>query len=705
MPENTSTVIVALPAADSPIHDIGPEQKHATLVFLGEVDSAEGIADYLADVAPLMKPFRAGVERLEHLGDDDPQAEVVLLSTDSDIQSVRTELLNADAVREPFEAIKQWPLFTPHVTLGYGDEVTDEDRAAAAELPEIHFDRLALWHRDEQTEFQLGAAMTDEEATEVTEEPVAPMPWFGVLAPEGKKSGDRRRFREGSLRMRSLPLPLTWQKVSGSGHDGSVTVAKIEKVWRQNGLVWGSGHALQTPEADEWVALVGEFGRYGVSIDADDLDEFAIEEMEDGTTDFLDARVCSASTVSIPAFAEAFVALGEFSEEALAQVPVASHEIPDGDAEEFRDVSPEERKRLADSGAAMPDGSYPIANCGDLKNAIQAIGRAKDPAAVKRHIRKRKSALGCPDIELPEDWALEDAEALADLTPGTEGNSDTDHLPSQFPTGGAMTASTEISEVEVGIEDEEKVASLTASAPRTKPPREWFSDPGLDQPTAITITEDGQIYGHLAEWGVCHIGFDGECVEPPHSVTNYAYFCNGVIETDDGQVPVGSISLGGGHAGPRKSWRAATEHYDSTSAVIADVAAGEDTCGIWVAGALRDGVTDAQVAELLASGGLSGDWREVRRGSGQLELIHALAVNAGGFPIPRLQVASSGGHRVAMVAAGIVTNDSTIDLSALTDEVLARIEERAEAKRRTQALRHRTHGDRIEGLKARLGEE
>ena len=51
-----------------------------------------------------------------------------------------------------------------------------------------------------------------------------------------------------------------------------------------------------------------------------------------------------------------------------------------------RQVSAEERQRLADRGAAMPDGSYPIANVADLKNAIQAFGRAKNPTAVKKHI-------------------------------------------------------------------------------------------------------------------------------------------------------------------------------------------------------------------------------------------------------------------------------------------------------------------------------
>jgi hypothetical protein len=66
-------------------------------------------------------------------------------------------------------------------------------------------------------------------------------------------------------------------------------------------------------------------------------------------------------------------------------------------ADGFRDVSSAERKRLAKRGAAMPDGSFPIANCQDAKNARQAIGRAAPGkrAAVKAHIEKRESALGC----------------------------------------------------------------------------------------------------------------------------------------------------------------------------------------------------------------------------------------------------------------------------------------------------------------------
>jgi hypothetical protein len=75
---------------------------------------------------------------------------------------------------------------------------------------------------------------------------------------------------------------------------------------------------------------------------------------------------------------------------------------------EKKEFSDKERADLADKGQAMPDGSYPIRNAGDLKNAIQAYGRAKNPAAVKRHIITRARALGKLD-ELPEDWNVKKA--------------------------------------------------------------------------------------------------------------------------------------------------------------------------------------------------------------------------------------------------------------------------------------------------------
>ena len=68
-----------------------------------------------------------------------------------------------------------------------------------------------------------------------------------------------------------------------------------------------------------------------------------------------------------------------------------------------KDFSADKRQQLAKGGKALPDGSFPIENVSDLKNAIQAIGRAKDPGKAKAHIIKRAKALGASDL-IPDSW-------------------------------------------------------------------------------------------------------------------------------------------------------------------------------------------------------------------------------------------------------------------------------------------------------------
>lgn len=73
-------------------------------------------------------------------------------------------------------------------------------------------------------------------------------------------------------------------------------------------------------------------------------------------------------------------------------------------AVEKREFDEKERQQAADSGAAMPDGSYPIKDVKDLENAIQALGRAKNPGKAKAHIKARAKALGATD-KLPDSWS------------------------------------------------------------------------------------------------------------------------------------------------------------------------------------------------------------------------------------------------------------------------------------------------------------
>jgi hypothetical protein len=67
------------------------------------------------------------------------------------------------------------------------------------------------------------------------------------------------------------------------------------------------------------------------------------------------------------------------------------------------DLDTQERRKLAEEGKALPDGSFPIRNREDLQDAIQSYGRAKDKAEAKRWIKRRAKELNA-EGELPEDW-------------------------------------------------------------------------------------------------------------------------------------------------------------------------------------------------------------------------------------------------------------------------------------------------------------
>lgn len=190
------------------------------------------------------------------------------------------------------------------------------------------------------------------------------------------------------------------------------------------------------------------------------------------------------------------------------------------------------------------------------------------------------------------------------------------------------------------------ISALIAAAIPVEPPARWFDNPQLTGPCAITVEDNGRVYGHCAAWHVSHIGMPFN-TKPPHSRNNYAYFHTGVVRCAEGKdVTVGQLTLSGGHAGLEMSAQDTIRHYDDTRSAIADVHLGEDKFGIWVAGALRPGATPEQIRALRASKP-SGDWRPI---NGRLELVAVLQVNVPGFPVTRAHVAS--GYVTALVAAG-----------------------------------------------------
>lgn len=98
---------------------------------------------------------------------------------------------------------------------------------------------------------------------------------------------------------------------------------------------------------------------------------------------------------------------------------------------ELKDFSEDERKKLTKEHEAMPGGGFPIRNGSDLRNAIQAVGRAKNPAAARAWIVKRAKELKLTD-SLPQSWELAarvDVLELAVLALGQEEFGDTEGHP------------------------------------------------------------------------------------------------------------------------------------------------------------------------------------------------------------------------------------------------------------------------------------
>ena len=365
-----------------------------------------------------------------------------------------------------------------------------------------------------------------------------------VAVPEETSSGDERSFKKNSITVRDLPLPLMWQIKTGSGHEGSVVVGRIDSIERiENGLGNARGVfdvGVYGREAERMVR--GQFLR-GVSVDLDKFEAEVKDEAFDTKQEAEDAakknsiknekivvdaaRLMGITIVPKPAFQECYIMI-------------------------------EEEVSLDLEATMLPEGIYE---------------------------------------ETPDDYEFQ-------------------------------------------------LAALAASAAPVVPPKHWFKDPGLNRATPLTITDDGKVFGHIASWTTSHIGM-GRGVKPPRSASQYAYFRTGELRTDEGDIQVGQLTLAGGHASLQASAEEAVKHYDDTASAVADVVAGEDQFGIWVAGALRPEVTPAQIRAFRASSP-SGDWRPI---NGRLELVAVCQVNVPGFPIARA-ITASGGVPGALVAAG-----------------------------------------------------
>ncbi len=550
-------------------------------------------------------------------------------------------------------------------------------------------------------------------------EPPAAMHWRGAITVEGRMTGDGRGAESGAWTW-DTPFPLTWQR-EGGGHDGATVVGTVWEVWRDGDLIMGRGtFDLGSDEGREAARHVAEGLTNDVSIEPDSID----------------------------------------AELRVAAEVVEAWDQPMDD--EFADDAPE--RDTDDEGRVILDAVHhddmvEVVTAGRIRTLAMVTTAAYDEATIELEagltldgllagdVGQGDPAAGLAKRDKGDDYQAEDpAEALGGArealseAAGALGGDDPDLEVVAAGIGTAIEAidvalgmigADEAPEPEPEPEPEDQAAAVVAAAVPAAPPAGWFDDPELDGPTPLQVTDDGRVYGHLATWGTCHIGRDDVCLTPPNSEAAYAYFATGEVVAecgpcDDGatlvSIPTGTITMGTGHAELAARPRQAMEHYDNTGAAVADVAAGEDAYGIWVAGALRPTATEDQVRALRGSS-LSGDWRRI---GGALELVAALAVNVPGFPIPRAVAASAGladptprpraRHTdvgtLALVAAGTLTREvptfgaSDTDPDAAASLALARSVKRLErlvAPQLAASLRREVHGERPSADQLRSG--
>ena len=616
-----------------------PESLHVTLAWLGDTDGDPApqlkFDDAVAEVRAALERSTPGtaievdafaVATFNPASDERDPATVLLVQGDAlvDLRGLIVETVG-DA--------SSFPVWFPHLTLGYstGDALDPDD--IAARMGPVTFDRVRVAWGSEQT---VDLALTASEGEPMTastkigrrvrvtngsrtvtaatadcgpcsrgfaDDMVLPDPndvgtvdsvdpgdtWEGVLAVEDTPTGDGRMMQAGSLRWEGLPLPLRWVREDEGEHRGAIVVGRILEIWRDGSEIRARGDFdAGSDDGREAARQVAEMLTRGVSVDLDDVD--------------MEIRLA-----------------GDVLDEMEQPIP----DDPD------EDMADEDRTRDADGRVTVMEFKSDDELSVFTDARIRAATIVATPAFVEAQLTMAKH---------DDETAAVDEDQADDTAPDAE-------------------------------DDDELVAG---SAP-TAPPAAWFADPKLSGPTPVTISTDGRIFGHVATWGTCHTAYAHECVTPPASRSAYAYFRTGAVRTDDGQtVATGRITLDTNHAGRRLGAADTSAHYEHTGRAGADVAAGEDAYGIWIAGAVRPGLSDDEIRTLAASP-LSGDWRRI---GGALELVHVLAVNSPGFPVPRALVA--GGSVQTLQASGVLERPDTPPTfeASDTDRLLAQMIER-----------------------------
>lgn len=519
-----------------------------------------------------------------------------------------------------------------------------------------------------------------------------------LAAPVDVSTGDQRRFAADQITADELPMPLRSAREDIGAHDGAVVVGKIDGLEITPDEIWVEYEMFddidpaRMPRLAEDVAeamTLMDAGVVGLSVDLDDYEAAIVKEgtSEPVTPEMMDdpdaavemlitkGRIRSATLVAIPAFAETKGSIQRLGS------------VEDDEAVSEPDDEPDANPELALVAAVSGDTSLPVADRGlawDGPGAAKRVFDAYSDASGKVD----KSRAGRAFLWVDGDGSERGQYKLpfADLvdgkltiiprgvaaTAGGRGVDSTDGVDKkalksricalyakirktyddwpECPFEGSKAAAEGMASLAAAAEHEALTASTGAlfSVDAFTPPVE------INRLTRITYDwELGIAYGHVAPWDLCHEGIAGSCVlAPKDSDGAYRQFHAHRVETDEGTIYAGRITVGGRHPETHDGITAHhVRHHHDEMTTVAYVRATEDEFGIFVCGPIVPGV-DEETKQILSRRKVSADWRETVDGLSMIEVL-ALgpgpkAVSEPGFPV---LAGFAAGRQIALVAS------------------------------------------------------
>lgn len=600
---HTGAMVALVPSkadADRLAVDGGEEvdQLHVTLAYLGDAadigdDMRTAIVDRLTQVAADKPQITSDGFALNLFNPTNPDQDtcIVLGLTGEDLDVAHGAV--HDALRDTGVALpEQHAPWIPHLTLIYTE---DADRLATLvdRTGPVTFDRLRVAFAGENTDIPLGAAAVEE----------VPMPWHIV-----PNSAD-------------CPADEPFAVVKDA--TGEVEGCHPTEAAAQEQMA-----ALYAAEQENDVSRETPAADYGVVVAPPSVEHFHTVVMEGVSTGLRTFAPQSLTWREPPfAFHWEYSSAAHGGQMMVAQVGVITRVERQGNEVHFWGPLDLKSAEAVEYARRLVDGFSRWSSIGvdeSLKDAdIEMVFPERDE---EEQAEEEEAGLFLfPEPEQIIFHAARIAEVTAVSVPAL---ADATVEPTQ-----ALIDTLR----EMGMIDEAMVAGGHTITIPDLPPAWWFDEPAEEPEIgAITITDEGRLFGWLAPAGVSHRAFRGQrAVFAPRN-QDYSEFMNKTAFAEDAdgntvRIAAGNVTMSCEHADPYDSRRQdpswAGQHYENSCSIFARVRVGESASGgTWIAGPLLPDVSWAQVTRALGCA-LSGDWQ-----GGKLKA--ALLVPVEGFPKP-----------------------------------------------------------------------